>query len=120
MDISFVSLSNLNLTFYTKSGSINYFTFKPSGNMIKIVDYASSSKVLFEIPKSETIKLYIDYYPEDGEFAVRIGDGSAVYSSQLIEGKSHGILTRIGLYADKNYTGIIKLDNIVFDTYRIN
>lgn len=119
MDLTFVETTNLNLTFYTKSGSINYYTFKPSGDNICIVDYADSSKVLFEILNDETIKLYIDYYPEIGEFTVRVGDSNAEYSTKLLSGKSHGMLTRIGLYADKNYTGLIRLDNIVFDTYYV-
>jgi hypothetical protein len=75
--------------------------------------------VLFEIPNDETIKLYIDYYPEIGEFTVKVGNSNAEYSTQLLSGKSHGMLTRIGLYADKNYTGLIRLDNIVFDTYYV-
>ena len=119
MDLYFEDAANLNLTFYTKSGSINYYTFKPYGDKIRIVDYGASSNVLFEVPKTETIKLYIDYYPTEGYFAVRVGDGDNVYSNQLISGKAHGILTRIGLYADKSYTGVIRFDNIVFDTYYI-
>lgn len=116
IELYFEDLANLYLTFYTSSGSINYYEFKPSGENILICDYANSNSTLFSLNRYEVIKLKIWYYPTAGLFEISLGDGEAVYASTLLANKSHGILTRIGMYSDKRYTGTIRLDNIVFDT----